>query len=221
MLGKQASIGMGAVKFLFLFGGCTSYLMILGTPGPPLLPSQGPSVTLCLLSPFFVSFSFSFNAHCRHGRARPPAARCSAGDSFHPLLLQAFGERWWTGRDAAIIAVGTICIFPLCLRTSLGGLKGEARPHRCTVLPRSTQATRSLCATAPWVGVPLSSFPLPCAPSLPCSRQLHGCLLDRRGGGRCAVLFGAQDPQAGALLGGGARIQPIPRVLRRPAPHHL
>lgn len=47
------------------------------------------------------------------------------GDTFHPILLQAFGRAWWTSRDAAIVAVASCCILPLTFRSSLGALRGK------------------------------------------------------------------------------------------------
>lgn len=44
------------------------------------------------------------------------------GDSFHPLLEEAFGSAWWTGRTAVILGVGCSVILPLCFRQKLGAL---------------------------------------------------------------------------------------------------
>ncbi|KAL4457498.1 hypothetical protein ABPG75_012363 [Micractinium tetrahymenae] len=45
------------------------------------------------------------------------------GDSFRPLLLEAFGHAWWTSRAATIAGLGCAVILPLSFKTQLGGLK--------------------------------------------------------------------------------------------------
>lgn len=45
------------------------------------------------------------------------------GDSFRPLLLEAFGPAWWTSRAATIAGIGCAVILPLSFKTQLGGLR--------------------------------------------------------------------------------------------------
>lgn len=45
------------------------------------------------------------------------------GDSFRPLLLQAFGDAWWTSRAATITGISCAVILPLSFKTRLGALK--------------------------------------------------------------------------------------------------
>lgn len=55
----------------------------------------------------------------------PNAHPCAllAGDSFQPLLLELFGQAWFTSRTAIITGVGCCAMLPLCFRTRLGALK--------------------------------------------------------------------------------------------------
>lgn len=63
----------------------------------------------------------------------PPFRSCIAyliivGDSFRPLLLQAFGDAWWTSRAATITGISCAVILPLSFKTRLGALKGVCQP---------------------------------------------------------------------------------------------
>lgn len=74
---------------------------------------------------------------------RFPPCSCIAyliivGDSFRPLLLEAFGATWWTTRTATICGIGCAIILPLSFKTRLGALKGACRHARlCAGLHRA------------------------------------------------------------------------------------
>lgn len=141
LLGRRTSLLMCLATWLFLYGSCCAYLMIIGALGAKKSGCQKVGVSGCGPPSGWLQAGSS-PAVVRIRAIRAALSSTSrlgawllvlvslAGDSFTPLLQHAFGQRWWTSRRVTITAVGCAAILPLTFRRSLGALAGAVGSWR-------------------------------------------------------------------------------------------